>query len=91
MWEDPGFVIIESAFCRKTVFSSNCLTGPREIIKDNYNGFLFESNNIKSFLENFDKLIKKKEDKKILLNNLRYIKRFTLFNHYKALKMLLSF
>ena len=91
LWEDPGFVIIESAFCRKTVFSSNCLTGPREIIKDNYNGFLFESNNIKSFLENFDKLIKKKEDKKILLNNLRYIKRFTLFNHYKALKMLLSF
>ena len=61
LWEDPGFVIIEAAFCRKIVFSSNCLTGPREIIKNDHNGFLFESNNIKSFLQNFDKLIKKKK------------------------------
>ena len=89
LWEDPGFVIIEASFCRKAVFSSNCLTGPREIIKNDYNGFLFESNNIKNFIENFDKLIKKKNDKKILLNNLKYIKRFTLFNHYKALTELL--
>ena len=89
LWEDPGFVIIEAAFCRKIVFSSNCLTGPREIIKNDHNGFLFESNNIKSFLQNFDKLIKKKKDKQILLNNLKYIKRFTLFNHYRALKKLL--
>ena len=89
LWEDPGFVIIEAAFCRKIVFSSNCLTGPREIIKNDHNGFLFESNNIKSFLQNFDKLIKKKKDKQILLNNLKYIKKFTLFNHYRALKKLL--
>ena len=89
LWEDPGFVIIEAAFCRKIVFSSNCLTGPREIIKNDHNGFLFESNNIKSFLENFDKLIKKKKDKQILLNNLKYIKKFTLFNHYRTLKKLL--
>ena len=89
LWEDPGFVIIEAAFCKKIVFSSNCLTGPREIIKNDHNGFLFESNNIKSFLQNFDKLIKKKKDKQILLNNLKYIKRFTLFNHYRALKKLL--
>ena len=89
LWEDPGFVIIEAAFCRKIVFSSNCLTGPREIIKNDHNGFLFESNNIESFLQNFDKLIKKKKDKQILLNNLKYIKKFTLFNHYRALKALL--
>ena len=60
LWEDPGFVIIEAAFCRKTVFSSNCLTGPREIIKNDYNGFLFESDNVQDFLKNFDELIKKK-------------------------------
>ena len=89
LWEDPGFVIIEAAFCRKIVFSSNCLTGPREIIKNDHNGFLFESNNIKSFLQNFDKLINRKKDKHILLNNLKYIKKFTLFNHYRALKELL--
>ena len=89
LWEDPGFVIIEAAFCRKAVFSSNCLTGPREIITDDYNGFLFESNDIQNFLINFERLIKKMKNKKILLNNLKYIKRFTLFNHYKSLKELL--
>ena len=89
LWEDPGFVIIEAAFCRKTVFSSNCLTGPREIIKNDYNGFLFESDNVQDFLKNFDELIKKKNDKRILLNNFKFTKRFTLFNHYKALKELL--
>ena len=89
LWEDPGFVIIESAFCRKAVFSSNCLTGPSEIITDEHNGFLFESNDIQSFLINFERLVKKMKDKKILLNNLKYMKRFTLFNHYKVLKELL--
>jgi glycosyltransferase involved in cell wall biosynthesis len=64
LWEDPGFVIIEAAFSRKVVFSSDCLTGPREIIKDGFNGFLFKSNNVENFVENFDRFIKKKKIKK---------------------------
>jgi glycosyltransferase involved in cell wall biosynthesis len=90
LWEDPGFVIVEAAFCRTTVFSSNCITGPREIIKNNFNGFLFESNNLKSFLDNFEFLINKKKDPKILLNNLKYIKKFTLFSHYISFNKLIS-
>ena len=91
LWEDPGFVIIEAAFCRTGVFSSDCPTGPKEIIKNNFNGFLFKSNDIKSFLDNFEVLIQKKNNKEILLNNLKYIKRFTLFNHYTKLNQLLNY
>jgi len=91
LWEDPGFVIIEAAFCRTKVFSSDCETGPKEIIKNNFNGFLFQSNNIKSFLDNFEILIQKKNNKEILLNNLKYIKRFTLFNHYTKFNQLLNY
>ena len=89
LWEDPGFVIIEAAFCRTVVFSSNCITGPREIIKNNYNGYLFESNNIKSFVDNFEKIMDK-NDNTVLLNNLRYTKNFSLFNHYNTFKNFLS-
>ena len=90
LWEDPGFVIVEAAFCRTTVFSSNCTTGPKEIIKNNFNGFLFDSNNIESFLDCFEILLKKKNNSEILLNNLRYTKNFTLFNHYIALKEIIT-
>lgn len=90
LWEDPGFVIVEAAFCRTTVFSSNCITGPREIIKNNFNGFLFDSNNLRSFLVNFEFLINKKNNSKILLNNLKYTKKFTLFYHYVSFNKLIS-
>lgn len=90
LWEDPGFVIVEAAFCRTVVFSSNCITGPKEIIKNNYNGFLFESNNIESFLDCFEILLKKKNNSEVLLNNLRYTKNFTLFNHYIAFKDIIT-
>jgi glycosyltransferase involved in cell wall biosynthesis len=86
LWEDPGFVIIEAGFCRTPVFSSNCITGPKEIIKNNVNGFLYESNNLESFLKNFEIFMKKKKNPKILLNNIKYTKRFTLFNHYVSFK-----
>ena len=29
LWENPGFVIIESALCNSMVISSNCKNGPR--------------------------------------------------------------
>ncbi len=89
LWEDPGFVIIEAAFCRTVVYSSNCITGPKEILKNNYNGYLFESNNIKSFVDNFE-ILMGKSNPQVLLNNLRYTKNFSLFNHYKNFKNFLG-
>ena len=52
LWEDPGFVIIEAGMTKSFILSSNCLNGPKELIKDNFNGILFESNDKKVLLRN---------------------------------------
>ena len=54
MWEDPGFVLIESAIIGIPIISSDCENGPRELIKKNVNGFVFRSNDQKDFLETFE-------------------------------------
>ncbi len=91
LWEDPGFVVIEAAFSRTPIISSNCLSGPKEIIKNKYNGILFESNNINSFIEQFEYFLNSKDDKKFwVYNNLKTVKNFTLFNHFLNFNKLLS-
>jgi glycosyltransferase involved in cell wall biosynthesis len=89
LWEDPGFVLIEAAFCRTLIFSSNCTTGPKEIIKDNVNGILYESSNVESFVDKFDLLISKKYNNNLLLNNLINSKKFSQFNHFKSFQKIL--
>ena len=77
LWEDPGFVIVEAAFCKVPIISSDCDSGPKELIKDNINGILFKSNNIENFLIKFDEFIKlEKNPNKLLLNNLKMSKKF---------------
>ena len=44
LWEDPGFVIIESAFCNSMIISSNCKNGPREFLLNGKGGCFFENN-----------------------------------------------
>lgn len=85
LWEDPGFVLIEAAYANTTIISSNCKNGPIEIIDNDKNGFLFESNNKKNFLKVFDKF----ENSKISsiyekrLNAKKMSKKYSLFYHYK--------
>ena len=87
LWEDPGFVMIESALCNSFIISSDCKNGPKEILNFGKNGFLFESNNETSLikaLENFENLNdNKKLDYKIKLK--KKIKDFSLLNHYNRL------
>ena len=44
LWEDPGFVMIETAASRKIIISSDCPNGPREFIENNRAGYIFKSN-----------------------------------------------
>ena len=94
LWEDPGFVLLEAGACKIPIFSSDCLEGPKEIIKDNVNGILFKSNDINNFAKNFDRfnsIINNKDlKKKIVLNNLILSKKFSLFSHYLKLDKILS-
>lgn len=89
LWEDPGFVLIEAGFCRTPILSSNAWPGPIEIIKDDFNGFVFKNNDIKDFVKSFHKLENSNDLNKLRYNNLKFIKRFSLFDHFKKLNKIL--
>ena len=46
LWEDPGFVMIESAYLRKIVICSDCPSGPKEVLSKLNCGYLAEIGNI---------------------------------------------
>ena len=92
LWEDPGFVILEAGYLNKIIFSSDCPNGPIEILNAGKNGFLYKSNSIKSFVENFGKLVNYDNNeiykKKLLLK--KKCKEFTLLNHFRTLENILK-
>jgi len=92
LWEDPGFVLIEAAFMNKIILSSDCASGPKEILSNGKGGFLFNSNNSKDFMEKFKNMI---DSDGSMLKEKKFIaklmtKEFTLFRHYKKLHNLLN-
>ena len=49
LWEDPGFVLIEAAANNAIIISSDCKSGPKEILDNGKGGFLFNSNNFQVY------------------------------------------
>ena len=88
LWEDPGFVLVEASYCRTPILTSNAWPGPVELIKDDFNGVVFENNNMNNFLEKFKYFEKLKQNDKFKLNSLKLSKKFTLYYHYKSLSRL---
>ena len=91
LWEDPGFVLVESAYMNIPIISSDCNNGPKEILANGKNGILFKSNDKESLqnaLLNFEKMDKKIIKQK-LINCKKGIKVFTYFNHFKSLEKIL--
>ena len=92
LWEDPGAVMIEAAFCNTLVISSDCVSGPKEFLENGKAGYLFENNNIKSLKNSLDKFfnenLNKKNEKKILAK--KNSKKYTIFSHYLALKKIIN-
>jgi len=87
LWEDPGFVLIESGFCKLPVITSDCPNGPKELVKHNQNGFIFRNNDAYSCEEQISNFLEQKKDlKEILYNNLKMSKMFSLYNHQKSFK-----
>ena len=83
-----GFVLVEAAYANTLIISSNCNNGPKEIVEDNQNGFLFKSNDKSDFLRIFESLekIPEKDIYKKKLNAKKMSRNFSLFNHYLELK-----
>ena len=92
LWEDPGAVMIESAFCNTPIISSDCKNGPSEFINNNEAGYLFKSNDLDSFqnaLNNFILDTDTSKNQKVVIAK-RRSKKFTFFSHYKKLRSILN-
>jgi len=91
LWEDPGFVLLEAGYSNLTVLSSDCPNGPKEILDNGNNGYLYHLNSVEDFLFSFEKIITSSNEdkfkKKILLK--KKCKEFTLFNHFRILNKIL--
>ena len=91
LWEDPGWVLIEAIVSNTIVLSSDCPSGPKEIL-DNQRGILFKNNSELDFIKKFYyfKKLDEPEKKKIKLKSKIFIKRFTSLQHYKNLISILN-
>ena len=91
-WEDPGFVLIESAICRTFLISSNCKNGPVEILDNNKAGLLFEKNESNDFVRAFKNFfsMSNEEITHKKKNAMKKAKLFTIFNHSKDLHRIIN-
>lgn len=92
LWEDPGFVLVEAAVNNTSIISSDCPSGPKEILGNGKGGILFYSNNLLSLEESYKKF-KKLNKKEIYLQKV-YSKKiainYTKFRHFKKLDSYLN-
>jgi len=78
LWEEPGFIIQEAAACKKIILTSNCESGPSEFLENGLNGFIFKSNNSKSLIKSFYRMInEKKKYDKMIKNNFKKIDKYS--------------
>ena len=91
-YEDPGFVLIEAGYMNKTIISSDCPNGPREIIENNKNGYLFKSNSDNDFNKVFNFVMNETKSSitKKKINMKKKCKEFTIFSHYQLINRILK-
>jgi glycosyltransferase involved in cell wall biosynthesis len=91
LWEDPGFVMVEAAALNLSVISSDCPSGPKEILLNGQAGYLFKSNNSDNFIKIFREFYleeKKLNYKKLVLAKKNSI-NFTRLRHFNVIKKIL--
>jgi len=92
LWEDPGFVMIESALCNSFIISSDCKNGPKEFLLNGNAGILFESNREDELFKKLNEFKKLNSHiifkKKVLAK--KNTKNFTMLRHFKVFKNILE-
>ena len=88
LWEDPGFVLIEAALNNVPIISSDCKSGPKEIIVNKNGGFLFQNNNIEDLKKKLLEFLNtdKNEIRKKITISKRNIRKYSLFRHFKLIE-----
>lgn len=81
--EEPGFVLIEAASNFLPIISSDCPSGPKEILGNGKNGFLYKTNDEKDFISKIEEFLRisDKDLKNKLLNLNKNIQEYTFQNH----------
>lgn len=69
--------LLEAAYLNKYIISSNCKTGPKEILKEYQNGELYNTGNINELYLKIKNLNKKK----LLNQKVNFIKNLSVFDH----------
>ena len=92
LWEDPGFILIEAGKNNLPIISSNCFSGPTEILKKGKNGYLFKLNDYKDFEKKFDKFMN--DENKTIYNKVKNLnhslKEFSFQSHQNAFKRIIK-
>lgn len=86
-YEGMPNVLIEAGYLGKNIISSNCPTGPKELIKHKFNGLLFKNDSEQALINEFN-YYKKNQKKKFGLRLKKEIKKK--FNNNENLKKLIS-
>ena len=92
LWEDPGFVLIEAMSYGTFVISSNVKNINSDVIKNGYNGFLYDLNKNDDLLKVYLKFSKLNMQKKniVIKNAANHALKFSVMGHGIRLTQLLN-
>ena len=91
LWEDPGAVMIEAAYCNKLVISSNCPNGPEEFLEHGKGGYLFKNDDSIDLENKINHFLNESENNKFekVFISKKNSKKYSLFRHYQKLNQIL--
>ncbi len=92
IWEGPDLAMLDTAFLNIPIICSDCKSGRKEFINNGKCGYIFETNNMESFILEFKKFINDEKSvvKDKLLNSKKEVRNFTLLRYYTGMKKILS-
>lgn len=87
-YEGMPNVLIEAGYLKKNIISSNCPTGPKELIRNQKNGYLFKNNSVVSLISTIKKFYNDKNNNKKKENLYMDIKKT--YNNQKNFQKLIK-